>query len=557
MSNMARSGACAPAALLLLLTMVAAPFSSAQLALSRPEGDCLAPALTSLTSSYNFFPSSYQLQSIQAPSVSSTGLETTVEFASDFSVTYYGTFKVVNNARAGEMYLLYQCGTPNPQTTNTELDLAPGTKVFEVPLSSVAVTDSNAAAFLSELGLTDRVAFSSKFSYNSCLQAINACGGNAVSASNDSSVEWPQLAAAQQTKVDAIFTGDKAANPKSIAVTAYADPGALNRAEWIKFVAVFFNKEVEANRIFNKVNTDYQALNTSARAAAAAATPPAANRVAWISKFSDSLTMSYAVYKQELVTDAGGRMPATADVIAAGGVARTVGANTNYLFNASTPAQRAGFFSLLQDVDIIFDDSYTVDSSNLLDMSAFIAAYGTEAQTLPAVVSGKVYTFNNRLAKSTDDTVSTDWFESATARPDLVLADFVSVITPSAAPQGANSLNWLRQLPRGVTASNGLTFSTVATCTTINSAANAVGRCERAEPARICPNAYRDCTTGELKTVTDPTQRCTARTTCPQPSLVAAAPTPQGTNEASAAAPGLLLQLLPGFVALVCALIAL
>jgi hypothetical protein len=75
---------------------------------------------------------------------------------------------------------------------------------------------------------------------------------------------------------------------------------------------------------------------------------------------------------------------------------------------------------LVQQVDVIFDDSYIVDSSNLLDMSAFIAAYGTEAQTLPAVVSGKVYTFNNRLAKSTDDTVSTDWFESATARPDLV-----------------------------------------------------------------------------------------------------------------------------------------
>lgn len=53
-------------------------------------------------------------------------------------------------------------------------------------------------------------------------------------------------------------------------------------------------------------------------------------------------------------------------------------------------------------------------------MSAFTAAYGAEAETLPAVVSGKVYAFNNRLAKSNDDTVSTDWFESATARPDLV-----------------------------------------------------------------------------------------------------------------------------------------
>lgn len=54
----------------------------------------------------------------------------------------------MNNSRAREMYLLYQCGTPNPQTTNTELDLPAGTKVFEIPLVSVAVTDSNAAAFL-------------------------------------------------------------------------------------------------------------------------------------------------------------------------------------------------------------------------------------------------------------------------------------------------------------------------------------------------------------------------------------------------------------------------
>jgi hypothetical protein len=135
-------------ALLLLLGIVAAPLSAAQLALSRPEGDCLAPAIT--TTSFNFFPSSYQLQSILAPSASSSGLETTVsascvqetcvrafpavlavaslcrtnaaihtcsillcilviltplclavvlgflqvEFASDFTVTYYGTYKV-------------------------------------------------------------------------------------------------------------------------------------------------------------------------------------------------------------------------------------------------------------------------------------------------------------------------------------------------------------------------------------------------------------------------------------------------------------------------------
>lgn len=52
---------------------------------------------------------------------------------------------------------------------------------------------------------------------NHVLPAV--CGGNAVSASNDSSSDWQELATAQQGKVDAIFTGDKAANPKSIAVT--------------------------------------------------------------------------------------------------------------------------------------------------------------------------------------------------------------------------------------------------------------------------------------------------------------------------------------------------
>lgn len=63
--------------LLLLLGIVTAPLpSAAQLALSRPEGDCLAPAAT--TTSFNLYPSSYQLQSIQSPLASSSGLETTV-----------------------------------------------------------------------------------------------------------------------------------------------------------------------------------------------------------------------------------------------------------------------------------------------------------------------------------------------------------------------------------------------------------------------------------------------------------------------------------------------
>lgn len=54
-------------------------FSGAQAALllSRPTGDCLSPAVSSLN--YNFYPDNYQLKSIQSAAYSS-GLETTVSF---------------------------------------------------------------------------------------------------------------------------------------------------------------------------------------------------------------------------------------------------------------------------------------------------------------------------------------------------------------------------------------------------------------------------------------------------------------------------------------------
>lgn len=72
-------------ALLLLLAaclaLGAAHVAAEGLLLARPEGDCLAPALDSL--SYNFWPKPYQLQSIRSSggadrSSSDTGLSTTV-----------------------------------------------------------------------------------------------------------------------------------------------------------------------------------------------------------------------------------------------------------------------------------------------------------------------------------------------------------------------------------------------------------------------------------------------------------------------------------------------
>eukprot|EP00879_Flechtneria_rotunda_P006791 GHRR01007135.1.p1 GENE.GHRR01007135.1~~GHRR01007135.1.p1 ORF type:complete len:459 (+),score=184.18 GHRR01007135.1:244-1620(+) len=411
--------------------------------------------------------------------------------------------------------------------SNTEIGLPAGTKAFQIPLYSVSVTDSNAAGFLAELGMVDRVALADKYSYNECLQAINVCGNGAVDPSepvdydpspandaefNASVVEWQQLSSAQNSKVDAIFTSMATDNPKSIAVTSYADPGVLNRAEWVKFVAVFFNKEVEAEKLFNQITSDYQALNKTARAAVGDKQAP--TKTVWISKFGDVASINFASYKRQYMTDAGGVLPAASDIAAAGGQKVDGQYSTvNYNFNLSVPTQKQGFVDIISQVDKIFDDTYGFGTGNLENLEAFITAYNLTGATadIPAVQNGQVWSLNNRLSSpAADGSVGSDWFEGSTARPDLVLEDFVKVITPAALP-GNTQLTWLRQLSASASA---LKHNSPAQCEAIKTAEGDAARCQRAAPARICPNAYRDCTTGELKTVTDPTQRCDVRTVC-------------------------------------------
>lgn len=58
--------------------------------------------------------------------------------------------KVVTLKRAQQSYVLYQCGTPNPARlpAGAAEGVAPGMAAFEVPLHSVAVTDTTVNGFL-------------------------------------------------------------------------------------------------------------------------------------------------------------------------------------------------------------------------------------------------------------------------------------------------------------------------------------------------------------------------------------------------------------------------
>lgn len=56
--------------------------------------------------------------------------------------------QIVTNKKAGETYVLYQCGTPQPGNDADGVADLTDPKFFQIPLYKVAATDTTALAFM-------------------------------------------------------------------------------------------------------------------------------------------------------------------------------------------------------------------------------------------------------------------------------------------------------------------------------------------------------------------------------------------------------------------------
>jgi len=210
------------------------------------------------------------------------------QFAALFTIKYGRYFKVVEEHRSKEQYVLTHCGCGT--ATKQEIDaislLSAGytRKFFQIPLDNVATESTVQLEFFKELGLTDRVLFASKYGVGACWVAAYQCNGGFDSGGQYGNAT---LRAMQEAQVSAMFkdcTGNSCATePKTVHFSASQDPSPLNSAEHIKFISTFFNKEREANQIFDNQVTAYQNMRRGHQSSAP--------RVAWIKKVGPT-TMS-------------------------------------------------------------------------------------------------------------------------------------------------------------------------------------------------------------------------------------------------------------------------
>lgn len=194
------------------------------------------------------------------------------EFSTLWDITYFDTYKVLQDKSNLVSYLLYQCGTTPPS------DISPYTGVFEIPVTSFAIRTSPAVAALQELGIKDI-----DYYFLSQDTISDGCLLENVAQSNTAIVD--DMDAQDELSVDNRFVAFVSpffyiGIPKAM-ISDFLEPTNEGAYEWVKFYSAFFNLEARANEVFAAAQNAFQCMADSVQRSIDTGSPQNP-RVAWI-----------------------------------------------------------------------------------------------------------------------------------------------------------------------------------------------------------------------------------------------------------------------------------
>jgi iron complex transport system substrate-binding protein len=342
--------------------------------------------------------------------------------AKGFTVEYYRNYKVVSvknpwrNADTTFQYVLVQCNTPIPPGFDRS-------QIIQVPINSVVVMSTTHLPLLDKLGLVDRLIGVTDFKQvntPSVAKKIKAGKLAEVGRSNNTNIEKvleirPELVTTYgvgNPKSDSHSKLIEAGLPVAI-IAEYMESSPLGRAEWLKFMALFFNREAEAETEFSQMAAKYRSIAKIAQQAQIKPTVFSGfdSRGTWYIPGGDS-------YGAKFIADAGG----------------------DYIWkeDRSTGSLNLSFeqvFDRAQTAEVWLNSSR--DWRNIQDVTNSDRRYGK----FSAVKNSKLFNPTARV----NATGGNDFWEGGTANPDIVLADLVKALHPELLPQ--HQFVYYRKLP--------------------------------------------------------------------------------------------------------------
>jgi hypothetical protein len=398
-----------------------------------------------------------------------------VNHANLFDITYHNNYKVITFnptiatyqhwTKSGNFIppiVLYQCGTTKPSHGDDGVNSSEAPRFFEIPIQRATLAWGGALPFFEMLGVTESIhAIDMTYIVSPCAQLMEECdpGIHLTGGSNEFKAHHKYMTPSNVSVVftDSFDTGFSDST-WDVEFMVSRDPGILNRAEWVSFVGAFFNEDVKASQIFSTINSDYNKLKTLAIELAADNTNEWSGRmplVAWANSQPETCPdpdtncanfagwkeidgtwctcgvkyeLSTAVYKRDIVEDAGGRlvsMPSEEAIPAGCSIAtNTDGSQTL----TCDPAGHAAFVGVLAEADVIFDESY--DPSYDTTAHDFEGSYSVAAAEVPALKRNprNIFRLDGSVSDPRGGMKSSNWFEAGPSQPQQLLAGMMEAL---------------------------------------------------------------------------------------------------------------------------------
>lgn len=340
--------------------------------------------------------------------------KTELRYATAFQVEYRHNYKVVTvlkpwrNAGTTFTYILVQRGTPMP----TDLPTADNTQIIEIPVRSVASLAATHLPYLDEIDELDSLVAIGNAPYVSTPGVIDRLQSRKIkTVGNGPDVNVESLLDLNPDMITTLALGSSSKDDyqqlmhkgfKVVIFSDFMEESPLGRAEWVKFIALFFNKEEQAEKCFSGVEQRYNEMKALA---------------AGVSK-RPTVLLGYEIngkwnmpggksYQATYVKDAGG----------------------DYLWADDQTSGRIplSFEAVLDKgigADFWFDQSVSWKTAQ--DVLAADARY----QEFNAFRLGQAYNNNARLNSNNGN----EYNGSGLANPDLILADLISILHPELLP---------------------------------------------------------------------------------------------------------------------------
>ncbi len=337
--------------------------------------------------------------------------------ADKFTVAYHNHYKVISvqdayDGAPGFDYVLVQCGAPAPPAA----DFAEGAQFIEVPAGEIITLSTTQLPALAQLGLLEHLVGVDSAFYISTAEVLDAVAEGKIAEVGfgaQINIELT-LDLEPQLVMSYGYNPDTDAHPVLLEAgvftaldASWRELSPLGRAEWLKFIALFYNREGTATQLYADIAAQYEDARQLA-AGLAEAQRPAVLINSFLGYADAWFIPGQETYVGRLIQDAGGEL-----LLAEAGSASSQGMSFEAVYEGGLAA------------DIWLVETFGVSSQ--ADLLALDSRFGDFA----ALQAGAVW--NNNADENANG--GNNYYEWGVTNPHLILQDLVAILHPDLLPE--------------------------------------------------------------------------------------------------------------------------